>query len=1064
MKKITLLFVFLLFLGIELFAQTITGTVLGEDGMGIPGATVRVKGFSDIGTITDLDGKYTLTNVPTSATQLIFSFVGLETLDVDIAGQTKINATLKTSDQVFEEVVVTAIGIKKSEKKIGYAATTVNSEELTATKDRSALNALQGKVAGVNITTASGAPGSSSRVIFRGFSTISGSNQPLYVIDGMPINNSSSGSSSLNGGTDFGNQANDIDPDNIASITFLKGSAATALYGSRASSGVIVITTKRGSEKKMQVNYSSTVKFSTPLRLPQLQNTYGQGIFGNWDQRENTSFGPKFDGVDRYWGHVVDNKRLIKPYSALENNVSDFFEVGKTYQNSVSLSGGSEGTTYYLSYSNISDDGIMPFDKDTYKRNTVSLTGQSQLSTKLSSTASINYISKTNTFVPTGQGGQSVWNNVLQQPRDIPILELANYQEPFYDMDTYYGAYTINPYWPLLENGNFNNSDRIYGIGELNYALNDHFNFLFRAGTDVSNDQTKEWSAKKVPSATGYNAGVDEEYGSVSVYSDMIKQINTDFIATYVNNFAEVLDLTVLVGHNFNQNSEKFIYNSNSGIDIEGFYHLSNTSGIPQAFESESLSRIIGVYSSVELNYKGWLNLALTGRNDWSSTLPLENNSFFYPGASVGFVFSDAIPFLKKIMTYGKIRTSWGKTGKDTGPYSVYSTFTQPSFSDGFTSLLFPLPNGVNGFTWGNRLASPDLQAELTTEFELGTDIRFFQNRLSFDITYYNKHISKLIFSVPYAASTGYTNKTTNLGEISNKGFELMITATPIQKDNFSLDLTFNFANNRSNIDSLSADVDRVLINGLSGSTEVSMWAQPGSPLCVFTGSAPLIYEDEQGVEHYVVDPTGLPMIDPNGETEYGSTQYDFISGGGATINIFDFSLAFNIDWRKGGVMYSRTAGMMYFTGTAPQTLYNDRQPFIVPNSVTQIGKDADGNPIYAENTKAVLGTVFGGSANSYTDLGGVLVGRNNMVDKTFIKLRSLSLSYQLPSKLVTKTPLQSVSLSMVGTNLLMWTPSTNNFIDPEATTFGNDIEAEFGEFGATPSVRTVGFSLSVIF
>jgi len=1045
-----------------MFAQTtITGTVVADDGYGIPGATVRVKGSTE-GTITDLDGNYTLAGVPSTATTLVFSFVGLETKDVEIAGQKVINVTLKSTDLVVEEVVVTAIGIKKSEKKIGYAATTVNSEELTASKDRSALNALQGKVAGVNISAASGSPGASSRVIFRGFSTLSGSNQPLYVIDGMPINNSSSGSSSLNGGTDFGNQANDINPDDIASITFLKGSAATALYGSRASSGVIVITTKKGSEKKgMQINASSTVKFSTPLRLPQQQDVYGQGIKGSWDQRENTSFGPKFDHQMHYWGHVVDNKRLIKPYEAIDN-VADFFEVGKTFQSVVSLSGGSEGTTYYLSYSNINDDGIMPYDKDTYNRNTVSLTGQSQLSDKISSTASFNYINKKNKFVPTGQSGGSVWNNVLQQPRDIPILELANYKEPFFNNDTYYGPYTTNPYWPLLENGNKNNSDRVYGVGEMTFAPDDHFSFLLRAGTDVSNDQTKEWVAKKINSSTGYNFGVDDQIGSVSELSRLTTQLNTDFIATYVNKIGGNLDLSVLFGHNLNQRAGKTIYTRNTGINVEGFYHLSNTSGIPSSDEYSYIRRLVGVYSSVELNFKGYLNLALTARNDWSSTLPQANNSFFYPGVSLGFVFSDAVPALKKLMTYGKLRTSWGQTGKDTSPYNIYSVFNQSSFSDGFGSLTLPLPNGVNGFSVGNALSSLDLQPELTTEFEIGTDIRFFQNRLSFDITYYTKSITNLIFDVPFPASTGYTYQTTNLGEIQNKGLEFLVTATPIDKKNFSWDISFNFANNRSKLVSLKEGLDNVPISGLSNSA--SMWAEPGKALFVFTINEPMTYTDGAGQVHYVVNANGVPFENPNKEEYIGKSEYDFISGAGTTLNFLGFSVSATIDWRKGGIMYSRTAGMMYFTGTGPQTLYNDRQPFIVPNSVVQVGTDASGNPIYKENTIAVLPSMFGGSSNSFTDVGGTLVGKQDIIDKTFIKLRSLSIVYQIPSKIVKKTTLSKASVSMIGSNLLLWTPASNNFIDPEATTFTDDKEADYGEFGASPSVRTIGFSISLTF
>ena len=1037
---------------------------MDENELPMPGVLVKVAN-STVATITDLNGTYVI-KVPEGSDSLTFSFTGFA-VERRAVNNDVIDVVLKSTDVQVTGVVVTGMGIKRNEKKVGVAITTVNSDEVTEAKTSSVLQALQGQIPGVNITTSSGAAGASTRVIFRGFSTINGSNQPLFVIDGVPVTNSFSGSTSLNGGTDFGNGANDINPDDIESISFLKGSAATAIYGNRAANGVIIITTKKGSNTKkgMNVTINSTVKFSTPLRIPQFQNIYGQGIFGNWDQRENTSYGPKFDGQLHYWGHVVDGKRLIKPYVGLPNNVSDFFEIGHFVQNSVSIEGGDLNTSYRMSFSNTNDDGIMPYDKDTYHRNTVSFHGSTKLTNKISSEASITYLNKKNKSVPTGQGGQSVYNNILQQPRDIPILELANYKDPFFDKDTYYSPYTTNPYWPLLENGNNNNEDRVYGMTQISYEITPNLKAMYRIGSDVSNRQLKEWRAKKINDPKGYNAGVDVEYGSVTDYSVWRSQLNSDFILTYQNTFGPV-DLNIIAGHNIFQQQYRSQYQSASNIDIEGFYDISNTKETPTVSTYRYLRRLMGVYGNAELSFKGWLNLTLTARNDWSSTLPMQNNSFFYPGASLGFVFTDAFKFFegaKKVFPYGKLRLSYGKTGNDANVYSVYPVFYQAS--------RFPLPNQVNGFTVGNSAGNPDLQPEMTSELEVGTDLRFFNGKYRIDFTYYDRTTKDLIFPVEMPPSTGYTYQMSNLGEIKNRGIELMLETNIVSKKNFDWTLTFNFSINRSEVVNLG-DLEKYDYFGLLGGTE--HWLRlyprdslgnPGSPLGVFEVSAPEIYTDPQGEKHVVVDAQGIPKLASSGYEKIGTNEPDFLAGFGSRITLYKFiNFSFNIDWHQGGLMYSRTAGMVYFTGTTPITLYNDRQPFIVPNSVVQVGQDANGDPIYVENTRPVLYEVLGGSANSYWDLGGELLGKHEMVDKTFIKLRTVSLSINLPKKIINRTPFGAVSFGIVGNNLLVWTPADNNFIDPEMTTFGNDFEAEFGEFGATPTIRQIGFSLTVKF
>ncbi len=1070
MKKLLLVFVGFVFWAQAVAQTTVIGNVTDPGGMPLPGATVSVKEAPTVATMTDTDGNYAL-NVPAEAKTLVFTFVSMKAQEIEIKGKTVINVELEEDVVDVGVVEVSVIGMKKDEKRIGYASTTVGGEDLTETKDRSALNALQGKVAGVMISSASGAPGSSTRVISRGFSTFNGSNQPLYIVDGVPINNNMSGSTSLNGGTDFGNPANDIDPETIESITFLKGSGATALYGSRAAAGVIVITTKKGKSNKAkgtEITISSSIKASTPLRLPQLQNVYGQGIFGNWDQRENTSYGPKFDDEWRYWGHNVDGQRLIKPYSALPNNVADFFDVGYTYQNSINVAGGDENTSYFMSYSNVMDDGIMPYNFDTYNRNNVTVTGSTKLTNKFSSSATVNYVNKKNKFVPTGQGGQSVWNNILQQPRDIPIQEMADYRGTFFNKDTYYSPYTENPYWPLFENGNENNEDRVFGRVQLSYEPNEHMSVLYRIGADVANRQTKQWRAvrkNKPASEGGFNDDYDDEIGYVSEYAALTSQLTSDFIVTYQHTFFdEALDFSILVGHNLSQEYSKGISAAVSDLSIEGFYHLTNGASIPAVGEGRSLSRLIGAFSNISLNYKGYFNLEFNGRNDWNSTLPIGNQSFFYPGVNFGYVYSEMFESVKKIIPLGKLRISWGQTGNGADPYQVYPNFYNPG--------RFPLPSNTNGFSLNDLVGNPNLSNELTSEIEIGTDMRFWNNRVGIDFSVYQKNITDMIFLVELAPTSGYGYQTMNLGELRNKGVELLFSLTPVKRPNFEWSFSLNFAKNISSLLTLNGELDKVDLMGLLGGTEHWFRAYPEgnefgypSSVGIFESSKPLVWKDPQGVEHIVVSPQGIPQLADEGYIYVGKSEHDYIIGLNNDVTIYkNLRISALFEFRKGGVLHSRTAGMTYFTGISPMTLYNDRQPFIVPNSVMEIGKDADGNPIYVENTKPVMSDVLGGSADSYYDRGGELVGGHEIIPKEFVKFRSLSITYNMPRKWFDKIFLGGASLSIIGNNLLMWTPSENRFVDPELTTYGNDLTADFGEFGATPSVRSLGFNVTFKF
>jgi len=920
------------------------------------------------------------------------------------------------------------------------------------------LNALQGKVAGVEISSASGSPGSSTRIIMRGFSSLSGNNQPLYVIDGVPMNNAQIGSTSINGGMDFGNRANDINPDDIETMTILKGGSATALYGSRASSGVIVITTKNGSRanNKAKVEISSTSTFDSPLRLPYMQNEYGQGWYNRTteptgDLQENGSWGPRFDGKIRKWGFVVDNQQQIKPYSALPTNISDFFDTGKSFNNTIAISNGDENKSYYLSFGNITQDGIMPTNADSFQRNNISLRGSSKFLKIFTASASLNYVRKDSKFVETGQD-QAALDGIWQNARDISIVDQMDYMNKFNNEDNYYTAYAQNPYFVLNEHGNKFQDNRIFGNLSIDAKILPWLNATLKLGSDVSSSSLKTYRSIFNSSRYDYN----DEVGRVGEFSYFSSELNSDFFLTANTNITDNITFNAIVGHNMNQRDGRSQGAEVIGLDIPKFYNLANSSATPSVFGDISLRRLVGVYGSADFGYNDMLFLNVSARNDWSSTLPAENRSFFYPSVSGSFVFSELLGN-KDILSFGKIRAGVAQTGKDASAYSIYPVMVQTGHTDGYRTLDYPLANGsntINGFTVSNAIGNDQLQPEISTDIEVGLDLKFFNNRLGLDVAVYNKTITDLIWQAAIHASSGYTVQTQNLGKITNKGIEVSLNATPIQTKDFSWDINVNFSKNKNLLVELKEGLDQITLGGTSS---IGFVARPGQELGLYEGV--VTKTDPNG--RIVVNASGLPTFKDTKEI-LGSSQNNFRIGGGTSLNYKNFRLHASFDYRNGGKMYSRTAEILYFTGNALPTTYNDRQPFIIPNSVQEV-VGTDGKTTYVENTIAIAG--FSNTMNQYYNQTYKTGGDSYvLIDKTFFKLRELSLSYSLPKSLLAGTFINNVDISLVGNNLFLWTPNSNLYGDPEQTTFGNDMAADFGDYGATPSTRSLGFNVKLGF
>jgi len=1034
---------------------TIKGVVTSAaDQQALPGVSVLVPGTA-IRAITNINGEYTI-EVPAGSDSLEFRFVGMVTHRIALTGQETINVALEQAVYEVDEVVVTALGISREAKSLGYSVTAVNSDDISESSNRSVLNALEGKVAGVNITSASGAPGASTRIMMRGVSSLTGSNQPLFVIDGVPVSNAQTGSNSINGGTDFGNKINDLNPDDIESVSILKGASGTALYGSRAANGVIIITTKSGKrDTKSRVSFNSSVSFERPLRLVEYQNEYGQGIYGDAVLYENMSWGPRFDNRFRPWGHEVDNSMRVKAYRPLPDNIKEFFETGINYDNSVSVSGGSEQTTYYFSFSNITWDGIFPTDADSYAKNSVSLRSSHQVTKWFLATGSFNYIKKKNSSVPTGQGEQSVYNQVMQTPRDISLRELADLTETWNTTDNHYSLYTVNPYHILENNGNENIEDRLFGSLDFDFSLAKNFSLKWRLGTDVSNEHLTSWRSVVDPQGNNQHSAVFDP-GSFAQGSLYQMQVNSDVLLTFSKELKN-WSFNLMAGQNINQREAQALNASISYLSIPDFYNMSNTTGNKNAGNASLLRRLIGVYGSADISYKSLLFLSITARNEWSSTLPLDNNSYFFPGMNTGFIFTELFK-PGHFFSYGKIRASWARVGNDAAPYQVYSVFRQGFHSDGFGYFTFPIyRNDVNSYDVGDLITNDKLKPELTDEYEAGTDLRFIDNRVSIDFAYYHKITTNLIWAAPVPYSSGYVSQMQNLGQITNYGIESLLTLLPVKKKNFGWEISINFTRNYNKLNYLNNQMESAELNALrvDGGQQISWLAIPDMPVGVFKARAPKYTADGQ----MVVDNQGIPVASDS-LVIYGNSQYKYYGGIGNSIRYKNFTFSFRFDFRQGGLMYSRTKDITLWAGTVPETMYNDRKPFVIPNSVVETGEDEEGNPVYAENTKPIDAV----SLVNYWGNGGSQLDGASLIDRSFVKLREVIISYSVPAKLTQKIKVTDMEFSLIGRNLLLFTPHDQTYIDPELTTFGNDLLADFGEYGAQPSTRSLTLNLKLSF
>lgn len=1043
------------------FAQdrVVSGVVSDNLGLPLPGVNVLVKG-TKAGVQTDIDGKYAIKVSPNQT--LVFSFVGFKEQEVK-ASSTNLNVKMTSNAVELEGVVVTALGVKKQKKSLGYATSNVSSRDLTEVNNTNVFESLSGKVAGVDIT-APAQVGASTKVTIRGFNSLDGRG-PLYVIDGTPITNSSSSGTGNTRSFDAGNGVSDLDPNNIESMTILKGAAASALYGSRAGQGVIIITTKSAKNKsKISVETSHSAEFSEVARVPHLQNAFGQGWNGkswsNWGgqpgnttSNENGSWGPAFNGEIRPWGAIINNSQQIKPYVALEDNFRDFFDQGSLFTNNVRVSGGGENSNFSLSFSDVNADGVVPTNSDSFKRRTFGING-GIAGDKLSVKASLNYVRKDQNAVNTGQGadageGNTASQELLQIPRDISIVDLADYtNNPFNSNSYYFTPYATNPYWTLNENKTFIDGNRFYGNTNLSYKFNKKLSLSYQIGGDYKIEKVKSYGAivKFDPNTPQSDAGANEVVGGVTEQSIEAIEFDTNLILNYNTAINQDFDLNAMAGFNTNERKGSTLLASITNLDIPNFYELSNSSIKPLVFQNNAMRRSYSAFGSLETSFKNRLFLTLTGRNDWTSTLPKGNNSYFYNSASLSGIVVDNAS--SKYFNYLKLRAAYAKIANDTNPYQTNSTLGQANAVLGFGNILLPI-GGVNGYEYSANLGNANLVPEITKELEFGAEANFFSKRLSIDASYYDKKTEDLLFGRPVATSTGFQSQTSNILDVTNKGIELVLNVIPIKTENFQWDLTATYTKNKSKVTDIAGDTEKIQLAQNYG---VSFNAIVGEPLGVFSTFVPETNADGQ----YIVDPATGYYVVTEDEQIVGTSQRDFVMGFKNRLSYKNVVLSFGIDWKQGGEMYSYTKRLSHFTGNGIETIYNDRNPFIIPNSVVD-----NGDGTYSENTTPIS---FESITDFYNTQNNPGVEQSHVIDKTFVRLRDVSLTYNFSQKFLKGTGLTGSSISVYGKNLALWTPDENPYIDPELSTFGDGLLSEQGEFGANPSQRSYGVSLKLTF
>ena len=1046
-----LLLAFCVTLGLS--QRTVSGVIADDTGEALIGVNVIEKGTTN-GTITDLDGSFSL-NVADAAQALVISYTGFASQEIDISnGLSKVAVTLQEG-AVLDEIVVTATGLEKNKRTLGYAVQNVDPDDILSSKEVNFVDALNSKVAGVSVVSSSGSPGASSNIRIRGSISINGSNSPLFVVDGVPIDNSSVGTGADPGssdvsGVDFSNRAIDLNPNDIETLTVLKGAAATALYGVRAANGAIVVTTKRGQSGKPKVTISATYGVDQVNKLPARQFTYAQGspndagvpTYQGPETFQGGSWGPEistleFDGSTDY---PYDSRGALVPAGTNEGAIAaeaynpyDFFKQGSTYDLNASVSGGSDAFKYFMSFGRLSQDGIVP--NSEFERNSIRLNTNSQLTEKLDVGVDINYVNSGGTRLQRGSNLRGVMLGLL---RNTPTFDVGNglsgqaaadnvgtYELPDGTQRSYRAGIYDNPYWVVNKNQSLDDVNRVIGNVNFGYQLAPQLRLGYKLGLDTYSDQRLD-SEDIVPRP---GSSTPWAPGAVAQHDLSNRDINSDLTLAYNNQFSDNFGFSALAGFNVYDNDYARRTSRGTTLAKSDFYHISNAADI-QAEEIINRKRILGLYATTDFNFSDFLFLNLTGRNDWSSTLPVSNNSYQSYSASLGFAFTELLNLNTNTFNYGKLRLSYGKVGLDAITFVTNNVFNQTEVGgDGFiTTIAFPAL-GTSSFERDIQLANNAIVPESTVSFEIGGELKFLRDRLGVDVNYFSAESSDVIIAVEVSPTTGYTNAVQNAANITNKGWELTGYANPIRRGDFRWDTEVNFTAMENTVVSLSEDLETDFLNGF---TSTSARAVADQPFSTIYGIA--FQRNDMG--QVIVGSDGWPLVN-SAPTAIADPNPDWTAGWRNSFTFKGVTISGLLDIRQGGSVWCGTCGIMNHFGTSALSAV-EREDVVIFDGVVNTGT-AD-EPVYVDNNTPVAladtQNVDGEDGYYRRRYGFGGIAEMNVFDASWVRLRELTVGFSVPSTSLSSTGIAGVDVSFSGRNL--WLKTNYPGIDPETNLSGS--------------------------
>ncbi|GAB3699395.1 SusC/RagA family TonB-linked outer membrane protein [Spirosoma flavus] len=1046
----------------------------------LPGTTITVKGGT-LGTVTDAQGTYQI-NVPDKNTTLVFSSVGFQSQEIVVGTKEVIDVQLVADTKQLSEVVITAAGIKRDKNALGYAVSTLDATKLAQRSEPDPLRALTGKVAGVNIQGSGGAAGGATNITIRGNSSLGNNNQPLFVVDGVPFDNSSFGSTDGTvGGSTITNRAFDLDPNNILTMTVLKGAAAAALYGSRAANGAIIVTTKAGksqSRKGLEINYNIGYATETVAGLPDYQTKYGQGT--NFDYRSGVfgSWGPPYQGFtsliptratiphplttnNRYPSTVfpqfyqADGTTPIQvPYESFaQYNAKNFFRTGNVFENALSVSTGGEKGNLTVGLSRTKNNGVVRENEIT--RTGINIGGNAQLDNKFYVSGSLNYVNtdQVSPQVTAANGsGASILDILMFVPTSYDLTGFPN-TNPLNGNNVYDRVGTDNPYWSVVNSPTTSKVDRYYGNMVLGVDPLPWLNVQNTIGFNAYTDR------RVVVNGKGGDYFPNGNITNDNIYR---QELDNTLLITATKQLGENFGLKAILGNNVNQRITERQVVFGDGIIFRGINSLNNTSvTIPRVLPNNRNNfkqRYFAFFTDISLDYKNYAFLNLVARNDISSTLPSSNRSYLYGGASASLIFTEAFKLPKNILNFGKLRAGYTRVGNEATPYQTQTVFiANPVLGAGNTTGTIASPfNGQSSLTESDLLANAELKPEFITELELGAELQFFNNRVGLDVTYYNKISTSQIFTVNAAPSTGYTQKVINLGKSKNEGVEVGLNVTPVKlASGFEWNISSAFTLNRN----IVLDIGSLKELPYGGFANLGSVHVAGQPYGMIRGST--YARDDEG--NILVNPnTGKPILSGK-TTAIGNPNPDFIWGITNTFNYKGLSLNVLFDWKKGGDMYSFTAYELLSRGVTKDT--EEREAILVGPGV--LGDVNTLKPLLNGEGKKIPNNIGIGVADYYFTGGFGPGGADevNVMDATVFRLREVSLGYQFPKSWLKKTPFGTAFLSVSGRNLWYLAPNFPKYLnfDPEVSSLGAGNSQGFDLIGI-PTTRRLGVNLRFSF